>query len=89
MVQGLSYYFLYLMGDPGWSEAHQTQSEPGCVVFHLSRSSRKGPETQTSGSSPKASNSTRIIASPESNAYLGQLLSVGQIVHGDGQEHVQ
>lgn len=26
---------------------------------------------------------------PEDNAYLGQLLCVGQIVHGDGQEHVQ
>lgn len=26
---------------------------------------------------------------PEDNAYLGQLLCVGQIVHSDGQEHVQ
>lgn len=44
---------------------------------------------QTSGSSPKASKGTKTIASPESNAYLGQLLGVGQIVHSDGQEHVQ
>lgn len=57
------------------------------------QSSQKGPDNTDFWSESPGPEGTqwhwRTITSPETDAYLGQLLGIGQIVHSDGQEHVQ
>lgn len=62
-------------------------------------SSQKGPSLQARDRqcrlldvAPKPSGhpvAQTTIRSLENKAHLGQLLGVGQIVHSDGQEHIQ
>lgn len=81
--------------------AELSESEPGFLHGRVALQlfSPKGPSWQARarhrrllgraskvGGHPTALENYQI---PEDNAYLGQLLCVGQIVHGDGQEHVQ
>lgn len=100
--QWFSCAFLRPMRDAAGPRLTQlSESEPGflrgCVALQLF--SQKGPSWQARarrrrllGKSLKGWGHPTVLENyriPEDNAYLGQLLCVGQIVHGDGQEHVQ
>lgn len=94
-LQWLSDHLQYPMRDPIWSKAPQTQwtwtrlPSWTSVALQVSTSSQKGPSLQAWARPSGHPMAQRTIGSLENKAHLGQLLGVGQIVHSDGQEHIQ